>query len=126
MKPTLAVESIRVESVPREFLALGYEPMSLRRDQIAALRGLLYQLEANKPMDAETRREHTAALRRTLLELETGNPDSPLWWACGALKKSVRKVTPTRYVVHDIPLYSWAMQQISELVPDGEDAGNAH
>lgn len=100
--------------------------MALKRKDISALRGLLYSLESDRPMSEATRAEHVDALRRCIAQFEVGDPDSPLWWAAGALKKSVKRIPGNRYMIDDGNLYRWAMTQIFDLVPDPEDVRHAH
>ena len=93
---------------------------------IPELRGLLYFLEhPDKHCDSLTRRKQVDALKRALQVLEYGDPASPLWWVAGALRKSVRKVSPRMYITVDRELETWAFDRLFELMPgDDTDARN--
>lgn len=101
-------------------------PMPASRADLSDLRGLLYYLEnPNRHCDPVLRRQQIDALKRALDIMETGDPASPLWWAAGALRKSVRKVSPRMYVTVDRELETWALDQIFELMP-GDDTDARH
>jgi hypothetical protein len=95
-------------------------PMPLEPSQIPILRGILYSLENPKPMSERVRRDHVDALKRCIAELEAGSPQTPLWWAAGALRKSMKQVSPNLYIATDRNLQTWALDQIFELIPEDE------
>ncbi len=100
--------------------------MPASRADLNELRGLLYYLEnPARHCDPVLRRQQIDALKRALHLMETGDPASPLWWAAGALRKAVRKVSPRMYVTVDRALETWAPAQIFEMMPgDDTDARN--
>lgn len=93
--------------------------MPASKSDVRELRGLLWFLEnPDKKVDAQSRREQIDALKRALQIMEYGDPQSPLWWAAGALKKATQKIMPGRYIIDDPTLYKWAMEQIHEMFPE--------
>jgi hypothetical protein len=117
-----AVQSVRelpaVQHLPRGC----YVPTS--KTDVHELRQLQYFLEhPDAYCPAEIRRQHIDALKRMLHTMENGDPKSPAWWVAAALRKSMRKISPTMYVVADRELQTWAMDQIFELFPDEDSHG---
>jgi hypothetical protein len=89
------------------------------QQDLVELRGLQYFLEhpdLHYPVDVK--RAHVDALKRMLHTMEHGDPKSPAWWIAAALRRSMRKVSPTLYICTDRELNTWALDQIFELFPD--------
>lgn len=97
--------------------------MPASKADISELRSLQYFLEhPDRYYPNEVKRQHIVALKRMLRTIEGGDPDSPVWWAAGALIQSMRKVNPGMYIVVDRTLQTWALDQLFSFFPDARDA----
>lgn len=99
--------------------------MPATKADIAELRGILRHLRSKEPT-ALVGRIALDALDRAVAYLEECiEPNSPLWWAAGALKSSYRKLPSGIYIVTDRDTATWALDQIFSLLPEVHD-GEAH
>lgn len=99
--------------------------MPATKADLEELRGILRYLRGpTKPGDSVISKLATDALERALSYLDdTVETNSPLWWAAGALKGSMRKIREDYYVVTNRGTHSWALRQIWELLPNVEEGG---
>lgn len=115
-----AVQSIRHEPLPDPVPRGKFVPTS--KADLAELRMLQYFLEhPDQHYPVEVRRQHVDALKRMIHLVEYGDPKSPAWWVAAALRRSMRKISPTMYVCTDRELNTWALDQIFLMFPEDDD-----
>lgn len=94
--------------------------MPATKADLYELRSILSWLRTREKNSAEARIGADALSRAVAILSEPDIHKSTINWVLGALLQSVDEAQPRRYRIVDFDLWSWAIQQIRQLLSESE------